>query len=206
MSRSLNTKDWLRRHLTDPYVKRAQKDGYRSRSVYKLIELDEENRLIKPGMTVVDLGAAPGGWSQVTARKVGAKGRVIAIDLLDMAAIPGVTFLKADFSEKAGLDAIVAALAGRPADLVLSDMAPNLTGITVTDQVRMFALAELALEFSHEFLRPGGDFLIKVFQGAGYPEYVKAMRLMFAKAVVKKPNASRAESNEIYLLGKGKKT
>ena len=206
MSRSLNSKDWLRRHLTDPYVKLAQKDGYRSRSAYKLIELDEENKLIKPGMTVVDLGAAPGGWSQVTARKIGSKGRVIAIDLLDMAAIPGVIFLKADFSEPAGLDAMIAALAGRPADLVLSDMAPNLTGITVTDQARMFALAELALEFSREFLKPGGDFLIKVFQGAGYPGYVKAMRLMFAKAVVKKPNASRAESNEIYLLGKGKKT
>ncbi len=205
MSRSLNSKDWLRRHLTDPYVKRAVKDGYRSRSAYKLIELDADGKLLKPGMTVVDLGSAPGGWSQVAAAKVGKNGCVVAIDLLDMATVPGVTFVKADFSEPEGMAALSAALHGRTLDLVLSDMAPNLTGIALTDQVRMFGLAEQALEFSRQFLRPGGDVLIKVFQGTGYTEYVKAMREMFVKAVVKKPNASRAESGELYLLGKAKK-
>ena len=205
MPRSLNSKDWLRRHLTDPYVKRAKKDGYRSRSAYKLIELDEENKLLKAGMTVVDLGSAPGGWSQVAAAKVGKNGCVVAIDLLDMEAIPGVTFIKGDFSVPAGLEALSAAFQGRKLDLVLSDMAPNLTGIALTDQVRMFGLAELALDFSRQFLRPGGDVLIKVFQGSGYTEYVKAMREMFDKAVVKKPLSSRAESGELYLLGKARK-
>ena len=203
MSRSLNSKDWLRRHLTDPYVKLAQKDGYRSRSAYKLIEMDEENKLLKAGMTVVDLGATPGGWSQVTAGKVGGKGRVIAIDLLEMAAIPGVTFLKADFSEQASLDAMIAALAGRPADLVLSDMAPNLTGITVTDQARMFALAELALEFSGFQLKPGGNLLVKVFQGSGFQAFFRMMQARFDAVTTRKPEASRERSNELYLLGRG---
>ena len=205
MSRSLNSKEWFRRHLTDPYVKRAVKEGYRSRAAYKLIEIDQEDKLLKPGMTVVDLGAAPGGWSQVAAKKVGDKGRVVAIDLLDMQALPGVAFVQADFSGEAGLDKLVAALEGRRADLVLSDMAPNLTGIGVTDQVCMFALAEQALEFCREILKPKGDFVIKVFQGVGYPEYVRAMREMFTKVAVRKPDASRAESGELYLLGKSKK-
>jgi 23S rRNA (uridine2552-2'-O)-methyltransferase len=205
VSRSLNSKEWFRRHLTDPYVKRAVKEGYRSRAAYKLIEIDQQDKLLKPGMTVVDLGAAPGGWSQVAVKKVGDKGRVVAIDLLDMKVLPGVDFVQADFSAPAGLDELVAALEGRPADLVLSDMAPNLTGIGVTDQVRMFGLAELALEFCREILKPKGDFVIKVFQGVGYPEYVRAMREMFTKVAVRKPDASRAESGELYLLGKSKK-
>ena len=212
MSRSLNSKDWLRRHLNDPYVKRATKDGYRSRAAYKLLEIDAEDKLLKPGMTVVDLGAAPGGWSQVAAAKTGAvntagqsRGRVVAIDLLAMPEVPGVTFIQADFSEQAGLQALVDALDGRAVDLVLSDMAPNLTGIALTDQTRMFALAELAGEFCREYLKPKGNFLIKVFQGSDYPGYIKTLRTLFERVDVKKPDASRSESNELYLLAKGKK-
>lgn len=205
MGRSLNSKSWLHRHLNDPYVKKAAKDGYRSRAAYKLLELDAEVKLLKPGMTIVDLGAAPGGWSQVCGKVAGAKGHVVAIDLLDMEQVPGVVFLKADFSSDEGLKAVVDALEGRRVDLVLSDMAPNLTGIALTDQVRMFNLAELALEFCREFLKPGGDFAIKVFQGTGYVEFVKAMRELFTKVSVEKPGASRQESGELYLVGKGRK-
>lgn len=205
MGRSLNSKSWLHRHLNDPYVKKAAKDGYRSRAAYKLLELDDAVKLLKPGMTVVDLGAAPGGWSQVCVKAAGPKGHVVAIDLLDMEPVHGVTLLKADFSTDEGLQAVIDALGGRRADLVLSDMAPNLTGIALTDQVRMFNLAELALEFCREFLKPGGDFAIKVFQGTGYVEFVKAMRELFAKVSVEKPGASRAESGELYLVGKGRK-
>ena len=205
MSRSLNSKDWLRRHLTDSYVKRAKNDGYRSRAAYKLIELDDEAKLLKPAMTVVDLGSTPGGWSQVAAKKVGPKGLVVAIDLLDMPPVPGVVFLKSDFSLPEGLNSLVEALEGRQVDLVLSDLAPNLSGIALTDQMRMFGLAEQVLEFSREYLKPSGDMLIKVFQGSGYTEFVKAMREMFIKATVKKPHASRAESSELYLLGKIKR-
>ena len=205
MSRSLNSKSWLHRHLNDPYMKKSIKEGYRSRAAYKLLELDKDAKLLKPAMTVVDLGAAPGGWSQVSAKVAGAKGFVVAIDLLDMEPLHGVTFLKGDFSAQSGLDALMGALNGRTVDLVLSDMAPNLTGIAVTDQARMFALAELALEFCREFLKPGGDFVIKVFQGSGYEQYVRAMRELFTKVTVVKPGASRAESGELYLLGKTKK-
>lgn len=205
MSRSLNSKSWLHRHLNDPYVKKSIKEGYRSRAAYKLLEIDKDAKLLKPGQTVVDLGAAPGGWSQVSRKAVGDKGFVVAIDLLDVEPLYGVTLLKADFSAQAGLDALLASLDGRRVDLVLSDMAPNLTGIAVTDQARMFALAEMALDFCREWLVPGGDFAIKVFQGSGYEEYVKAMRELFTKVTVVKPGASRAESGELYLLGKGKK-
>lgn len=205
MGRSLNSKSWLHRHLNDPYVKKAAKDGYRSRAAYKLLELDDAVKLLKPGMTVVDLGAAPGGWSQVCVKAAGPKGHVVAIDLLDMEPVHGVTLLKADFSTDEGLQSVIDALGGRRVDLVLSDMAPNLTGIALTDQVRMFNLAELALEFCREFLKPGGDFAIKVFQGTGYVEFVKAMRELFAKVSVEKPGASRAESGELYLVGKGRK-
>jgi 23S rRNA (uridine2552-2'-O)-methyltransferase len=205
VGRSLNSKSWLHRHLNDPYVKKAAKDGYRSRAAYKLLELDDAVKLLKPGMTVVDLGAAPGGWSQVCVKAAGPKGHVVAIDLLDMEPVHGVTLLKADFSTDEGLQSVIDALGGRRVDLVLSDMAPNLTGIALTDQVRMFNLAELALEFCREFLKPGGDFAIKVFQGTGYVEFVKAMRELFAKVSVEKPGASRAESGELYLVGKGRK-
>jgi 23S rRNA (uridine2552-2'-O)-methyltransferase len=205
VSRSLNSKAWLHRHLTDPYVKKSIKDGYRSRAAYKILEIDKDAKLLKPGLTVVDLGAAPGGWSQVCGKAVGPKGFVVAIDYLEMKPVHNVTFLKADFSEQEGLDSLLAALAGRKVDLVLSDMAPNLTGIAVTDQARMFALAEMALDFCREWLKPGGDFVIKVFQGSGYEEYVRAMRELFTKVTVLKPDASRAESGELYLLAKGKK-
>jgi 23S rRNA (uridine2552-2'-O)-methyltransferase len=205
VGRSLNSKSWLHRHLNDPYVKKAAKDGYRSRAAYKLLELDGAAKLLKPGMTVVDLGAAPGGWSQVCVKAAGPKGHVVAIDLLDMEPVHGVALLKADFSTDEGLQSVIDALGGRRVDLVLSDMAPNLTGIALTDQVRMFNLAELALEFCREFLKPGGDFAIKVFQGTGYIEFVKAMRELFTKVSVEKPGASRAESGELYLVGKGRK-
>lgn len=205
MSKSLNSKSWLHRHLTDPYVKKSIKEGYRSRAAYKLLELDKAVKLLKPGQTIVDLGAAPGGWSQVAIKSTGPKGHVVAIDLLDMEPLHGVHLLKADFSEDAGLDAVVEALGGRKVDLVLSDMAPNLTGIALTDQVRMFHLAELALEFCRQFLKPNGDFVVKVFQGSGYTEFVKAMRELFTKVSVEKPSASRAESGELYLVGKGRR-
>lgn len=205
MSKTLNSRSWLHRHLNDPYVKKAVKEGYRSRAAYKLTELDKMAKLLKPGQTIVDLGAAPGGWSQVAKKAVGAKGHVVAIDLLDMEPVHGVHLLKADFSEESGLNAVVEALGGRKVDLVLSDMAPNLTGIALTDQVRMFNLAELALDFCREFLKPNGDFVIKVFQGSGYTEFVKAMRELFTKVSVEKPGASRAESGELYLVGKGRR-
>ena len=205
MSKSLNSKSWLHRHLTDPYVKKSQRDGYRSRAAYKLLELDTAAKLLKPGQTVVDLGAAPGGWSQVAYKAVGAKGHVVAIDILEMEPVHGVHLLKADFSADAGLAAVVDALGGRRVDLVLSDMAPNLTGIALTDQVRMFGLAEIALDFCKEFLKPNGDFVIKVFQGSGYTEFVRDMRELFKKVSVVKPGASRAESGELYLIGKGRK-
>lgn len=205
MSKSLNSKSWLHRHLTDPYVKKSQRDGYRSRAAYKLLELDKLSKLLKPGQTIVDLGSAPGGWSQVAVKATGPKGHVVAIDLLDMEPVHGVRLLKADFSEAAGLSAVVEALEGRKVDLVLSDMAPNLTGIALTDQVRMFNLAELTLDFCRQFLKPNGDFVIKVFQGSGYTEFVKAMRELFTKVSVEKPGASRAESGELYLVGKGRK-
>lgn len=205
MSKSLNSKSWLHRHLNDPYVKKSIKEGYRSRAAYKLLELDKAAKLLKPGQTIVDLGAAPGGWAQVAVKAAGPKGHVVAIDLLDMEPVHGLKLLKADFSAEAGLQAVVDALEGRKVDLVLSDMAPNLTGIALTDQARMFHLAELALDFCREFLKPNGDFVIKVFQGSGYSEFVKAMRELFTKVSVEKPGASRAESGELYLVGKGRK-
>ena len=186
-------------------MKKSQRDGYRSRAAYKLLELDKVAKLLKPAQTVVDLGAAPGGWSQVAYKAVGAKGHVVAIDILEMEPVHGVHLLKADFSAEAGLKAVVDALGDRRVDLVLSDMAPNLTGIALTDQVRMFGLAEIALDFCREFLKPNGDFVIKVFQGSGYTEFVRDMRELFTKVSVVKPGASRAESGELYLIGKGRK-
>ena len=205
MKKSPSSKQWLRRHVNDPYVKRSKQEGYRSRSAYKLLEIDARDRLIRPGQVVVDLGSAPGGWSQVAAAKVGAQGRVVAIDLLEMEPIPAVAFVRADFTSASGLEAVQAALAGRKADLVLSDMAPNLTGIPVTDQARTMALAEIALEFARLHLQRDGALLVKVFQGAGHDEYLRAMRATFAKVLVRKPESSRGESAEQYLLGRGLK-
>lgn len=203
MKKSKSSRQWLRRHVNDPYVQRSKKEGYRSRSAYKLIEIDERDRLLKGGLVVVDLGAAPGGWSQVAAKKAGPSGRVIAIDLLPMDPIPGVTFLEGDFDSRRGLAAVEAALAGRKADLVLSDMAPNMTGIAVTDQARAMNLAELTRDFAVLHLQPDGGLLTKIFQGAGYDEYLQSLRRAFRKVVVRKPAASRDESAEQYLLARG---
>ena len=203
-ARPKNSRDWVQRHLSDPYVKRAQTEGYRSRSVYKLTEINAKEKLVKPGMTVVDLGSAPGGWSQWVVKEVGAKGKLVAIDLLDMAPIAGVNFIKADFSEAAGLDAVIAAIGGEQSkvDLVISDMAPNLTGVVITDQARLFTLGELAMEFAVKFLKPNGVFLVKVFQGAGFEPYVKTLRGQFKHVAAKKPDASRGESRETFLLAR----
>ena len=203
-ARPKNSRDWVQRHLSDPYVKRAQAEGFRSRSVYKLTEIDAKEKLVKAGMTVVDLGSAPGGWSQWVVKEVGAKGKLVAIDLLDMEPIKDVHFIKADFSESAGLNAVIAAIGGLDAkvDLVISDMAPNLTGVVITDQARLFTLGELAMEFAIKFLKPNGVFLVKVFQGVGFEPYVKTLRENFKSVAAKKPVASRGESRETYLMAR----
>jgi 23S rRNA (uridine2552-2'-O)-methyltransferase len=204
-ARPKNSRDWVKRHLSDPYVKRANEEGYRSRAVYKLQEIDEAEKLLKPGVTVVDLGSAPGGWSQMAMKKVGTKGKVVAIDLLPMDAVAGVHFIQADFSSEEGLSAVVAAIENQKVDLVLSDMAPNLTGVVLTDQARLYALGELAVDFAVRFLKPNGVFLVKVFQGADFETFVKSMRAKFVKVAAKKPDASRDESREVYLMGRGLK-
>jgi 23S rRNA (uridine2552-2'-O)-methyltransferase len=204
VSKSHSSKRWLRRHVNDPYVKRSQQEGYRSRSAYKLLEIDERDKLFRPDAVVVDLGSAPGGWSQVAAKKA-TKGRVIAIDLLEMEPIPAVEFIQGDFTKKAGLESVQAALGGRKADLVLSDMAPNFTGIPMTDQARAMELAEIALDFARLHLKSDGALLVKVFQGSGHQEYLQALRKNFAKVLVRKPESSRGESAEQYLLARGLK-
>ena len=203
MKKSPSSKQWLKRHVNDPYVQRSKREGYRSRSAYKLTEIDERDRILAPGMTVVDLGAAPGGWSQVAAKRVGASGKVIAIDLLPMEPVPGVTLVQADFAAKQGLAAVEAALEGGQADVVLSDMAPNMSGIAVSDQARSMALAELARDFALSHLKREGVLLVKIFQGAGYDDYLKSLRRAFGKVAVRKPGASRGESAEQYLLARG---
>ena len=202
LKKSHSSKQWLRRHVNDPYVQRSKKEGYRSRSAYKLTEIDERDKLLRPGMVVVDLGAAPGGWSQVAAQRVGKAGKVIAIDLLAMEPVTGVTFVQGDFSANAGLEAVEAALGGRQADLVLSDMAPNMSGIAVSDQARSMALAEIARDFAIAHLSPSGALLVKVFQGAGFDEFLMSVRKAFSKVAVRKPEASRGESAEQYLLAR----
>ena len=197
-----SSKAWMREHVTDPYVKRANAEGFRSRAAYKLQQLAAKDKLLKPGMTVVDLGAAPGGWSQVAAKAVSPAGRVIAVDLLEMAQVPGVTVIQGDFSEERTLDAVEKALEGNSVDLVLSDMAPNLSGIAAVDQARSMALVELALEFALKHLKPQGNLLVKTFQGAGYDEVVATLRRMFVQVYTRKPEASRSRSSEVYLLGK----
>jgi 23S rRNA (uridine2552-2'-O)-methyltransferase len=203
MKKSHSSKQWLRRHVSDPYVQRSKRDGYRSRSAYKLTEIDDRDKLLKPGMVVVDLGSAPGGWSQVLAKRLGAGAAVVAIDLLAMEPVAGVTFLQGDFTAESGLAALGNALNGRKADVVLSDMAPNFTGIAVSDQARTLDLAELARDFALSHLRREGALLVKIFQGAGYDEYLKSLRRAFVKVVVRKPDASRDESAEQYLLARG---
>jgi 23S rRNA (uridine2552-2'-O)-methyltransferase len=203
MKRSKTSKAWMKEHVNDPYVQRAKQEGYRSRAAFKLLEILERDHLLKPGMTVVDLGAAPGGWSQVVAQKLSGSGRVIALDVLEMASMAGVTFIQGDFREDAVLNELVEALDGRPVDLVISDMAPNISGIGIADQARAMHLTELALEFASQHLKPGGSFLVKVFQGEGYEEYVREMRQHFKQVLTRKPKASRGRSNEVYLLGNG---
>ena len=205
MKKSHSSKQWLRRHVNDPFVQKSKKEGYRSRSAYKLTEIDAKDRLLKGGLVVVDLGAAPGGWSQVCASKVGPSGKVIAIDLLEMEPVSGVTFVRGDFGTRKGLEALKAALGARQPDVVLSDMAPNMTGIAMTDQARSMELAELARDFALLHLKSDGALLIKIFQGAGYDEYLKSLRAAFVKVAVRKPAASRDESAEQYLLARGLK-
>lgn len=195
----------MQEHVSDDFVKRAQRDGYRARAAYKLMEIDDRDRLIKPGMVVIDLGAAPGSWSQVVTQRLKGQGKVIALDLLDMQPIPGVDFLQGDFREDRVLDELENRLGGKPVDIVISDMAPNISGISSTDQARMAHLAELALEFSLQWLKPGGHLLVKVFAGSGMEEIVKAMRQGFEQVMTRKPRASRDRSSEVYLLAAGKR-
>jgi 23S rRNA (uridine2552-2'-O)-methyltransferase len=206
MTRSKSSSAWLKRHVNDPYVRRATAQGYRARSAYKLLELVEREKLALPGHTVVDLGAAPGSWSQVLVERVGRSGRVVAVDLLEAAPVPGVMFIQGDFSEEAVLRRLEEALGVRKIDLVVSDMAPNISGVRSSDQARSIHLCELALDFAETHLNSGGAFVVKAFQGAGYPEFLAAMRRIFVSVTSRKPGASRGESNEMYLVGKNLKT
>ena len=196
-------KDWMKEHVADAYVKRARAEGKRSRAAYKLDEIAGRDRLLAPGMLVVDLGAAPGGWSQVAAERVGQRGKVFALDLLEMAPLPGVTFVRGDFRDDAVAAELERALAGQKIDLVLSDLAPNISGVPSSDQARMLEVAELALDFALKHLKPQGNFLVKVFQGAGFESFLKTLRSRFASVAVRKPEASRRRSREVYLVGKG---
>jgi 23S rRNA (uridine2552-2'-O)-methyltransferase len=205
MKRSKTSKAWMREHVTDFFVKQAKKEGYRSRAAYKLIEIAERDRLLEPGMTVVDLGAAPGGWSQVATEKLGQRGRVIAVDLTEMTPMNGVTFIQGDFTEASVLVQLEESLGKCPVDLVISDMSPNISGIGMVDQARGMYLAELALQFSIRRLNSGGNFLVKVFQGSGFEEFLRNMRVVFDRVIVRKPEASRGRSSELYLLGVGKR-
>jgi 23S rRNA (uridine2552-2'-O)-methyltransferase len=203
MARTKSSGRWLNEHFKDEFVKRAQKEGYRSRAVYKLDEIQGKDKIIKPGMIVVDLGAAPGGWAQYISKIIGKKGRVIAIDLLEIEPIAGVEILQGDFREQEVLDQLLTLLHGQKVNLVISDMAPNISGMSAVDQPRGMYLCELALDFARQNLVSGGDFLVKVFQGEGFDEYIKELRNSFKKVVFRKPKASRPRSKEVYVLGKG---
>lgn len=203
--RSKSSRRWLQEHASDAYVKRAHKEGMRSRATYKLEELDEAERLIRPGMVIVDLGAAPGGWSQYAARVLSGKGAVYALDILPMDGITGVDFIQGDFREDGPFDELLGRLGGAQVDLVMSDMAPNMSGIDAVDQPRQMHLVELALDFATKVLRPGGTFLAKVFQGAGFEELVKNTRREFDQVRMRKPPASRSRSAEMYLLATGRR-
>lgn len=202
MARSKSSGRWLKEHFDDQYVKRSQEDGYRSRASYKLLELHEKDRLFKPGMSVIDLGAAPGGWSQVAAELVGANGIVIASDILAMDPLADVTFIQGDFTEQEVFDRIMAEVKGL-VDLVISDMAPNMSGNAAADIPRAMYLVELALDMAVNTLKPGGCFVAKVFQGEGFDELLRTMKSHFSKVVSRKPDASRARSREVYLVGQG---
>jgi len=199
------SKMWMTDHVNDPYVQQAQKEGWRSRAVFKLKEIDEKDHLLKTGMTVVDLGATPGSWCQYAVKRIQPGGRLVALDLLEMEPLNNVDFIQGDFREDAVLEQLKSALAGRQVDLVLSDMAPNMTGIASTDSTQVLFLAELTLEFARQHLKPGGAMLVKVFQGAGFMELRKEIQTVFATLATRKPAASRDRSAELYLLGKQKK-
>ncbi|MCR9185934.1 MAG: 23S rRNA (uridine(2552)-2'-O)-methyltransferase RlmE [Halieaceae bacterium] len=195
-----SSKAWLKEHRDDPYVQQAQREGYRSRACYKLLEVQERDRLIKPGMTVLDLGSAPGGWSQVAAQLVGHKGRVLASDILPMDSLAGVEFIEGDFTADSVFEQILTALGDTPADVVISDMAPNMSGVNAVDQPRSMYLVELALDMAQQVLAPGGSFVAKVFQGEGFDELYRDIRGAFGKVVTRKPKASRPRSREVYLV------
>lgn len=205
MKQAKTSKAWMKEHVNDFFVKQARKEGYRSRAAYKLLEIIERDRILSSGMTVVDLGAAPGSWSQVAALKVGAQGKVIALDILAMEPLSGVTFIQDDFREEHAMIELKKGLGDRQLDLVISDMSPNLSGIVVSDQARSMYLAELALAFTMERLNYSGNFLVKVFQGRDFDQFLRDMRGGFNKVMIRKPKASRDRSNELYLLGIGKR-
>jgi 23S rRNA (uridine2552-2'-O)-methyltransferase len=205
MARSKSSARWLKEHFSDPFVKRAQAEGWRSRAVFKLEELIDRDRLLKPGMVVVDLGAAPGGWSQMVRERLGDAGRIVALDILPMQGIVGVEFIEGDFREDEVLKRLEATLGGAPVDLVLSDIAPNMSGVDVADQARAMHLAELAQGFAAVHLKPGGAFVVKLFQGRGFDEYVRNLRKAYERVSMRKPKASRARSPEVYALATGKK-
>jgi len=202
MARSKSSKRWLTEHFDDPYVKLAQQQGMRSRSAFKLLELQDKYQLIKAGMTVVDLGAAPGGWCQLAQSLVGEEGRVVGLDILFMDPLHGVQFIQGDFTDDEPLRELLEALDGQAVDLVLSDMAPNMSGMATIDQAKAMYLAELALEFVRSHLKPGGDFVVKLFQGEDFDTYVREVRSLFKKVRVRKPKASRPRSREVYLLAR----
>jgi 23S rRNA (uridine2552-2'-O)-methyltransferase len=203
MPRTKSSSEWLRRHVNDPFVKQAQIDGYRSRSAYKLIELNEKDRLIRPNMRILDLGSAPGGWSQVAGRLVGRKGRVLATDILPMDPVANVDFIQGDFTDEKIVEQLLGWLDGGRFDLIISDIAPNLSGIDSADQAGSMYLLELALDTVRKTLEPGATFAAKMFQGSGSDEYMKELRRSFEKVLIRKPNASRKESREVYIVAKG---
>ncbi|WP_297325595.1 RlmE family RNA methyltransferase [Nitrosomonas sp.] len=205
MKRAKTSKAWMKEHVNDFFVKQARKEGYRSRAAYKLLEIIERDQILKPGMIVVDLGAAPGSWSQVVSHKVGNRGKIIALDILDMQPLPGVEFIQNDFREECAIDELKKHLGDHHPDLVISDMSPNISGIVVSDQARSMYLAELALAFALEQLNYGGNFLVKVFQGRDFDQFLRDMRAGFKSVMIRKPKASRDRSNELYLLGLDKK-
>ena len=208
MAKSKSSKSWLKEHFDDEYVRRSQQDGYRSRAIYKLIEIDKKDRLVKSGMTVIDLGAAPGGWSEYCVKKLGKKGTMVALDILPMEPIDGVTIIEGDFREEAVFEELMAVLAsndvsGDKADLVISDMAPNISGMGSVDMPRAYYLCDLALDLARQVLKPGGGMLVKLFQGEGFEAYNKELKSSFSKVIMRKPKASRARSREIYALATG---
>jgi len=205
VAKSKSSKGWLKEHFDDPYVKMSQEDGVRSRAVYKLKEMDEKDGLLKPGLNIVDLGAAPGGWSEFAAKKIAGKGNIIATDILSMDFLDGVTFIQGDFREDEVLESILKQLENNPVDLVLSDMAPNISGVDSIDQPASMYLVELALDFAEQTLSKNGRFLVKVFQGSGFEEYLKLVRNTFKQVKTRKPKASRARSREVYILAEGLK-